>query len=439
MKALLLFFHLQGALSGNWESQDLFGDKRLLVFTAFKCFEKGFFSMTLKHNANLKVPIERALEGSCTLEVPAGSQTDPFHKLAFYNSKMSLNRTVSARALEAHFAGKPSGLVVDGLCATGARGIRYALEANAPKILFVDANPYAVRLLKRNIALNRLSKKAMVQCREFNSAMYDESLEPATWVEVDAFGSPAPFIQSALHATSDGGVLSLTATDFAKLAGARPSACIRHYDAAPIHCWAGHEIGIRIILGRVARTAALMDRAIAPIFSFYLQHAGKVMVKAADGASKADAMIQEMIGFIYICVNCMESRALKQLETNHESKCVNCGNIMQRAGPLWLGPMGEKDFLAKTLKAVRENPNASGDALSAQKLVTLAIEENLMPPIFIDVHELAGRLGVQVPSFASIEKKIVGQGYKFSRTHYAPTGIRTDAPLKFVSAALKNK
>jgi tRNA (guanine26-N2/guanine27-N2)-dimethyltransferase len=376
-------------------------------------------------------------EGASKLYVPKGSGQDPFHKLAFFNPAMALNRTISARALQAFFSGNPGGLVVDGLCATGARGIRYALEAKVPEVLFVDANPYAVRVLKRNITLNKLGKISEVSCTEFNSAMYDEDRKPAAWVEVDAFGSPAPFIQSALHAVGDGGVLSLTATDFAKLAGARPAACIRHYDAAPIHCWAGHELGLRIIIGRAARTAAMLDRTVTPLFGFYLQHAGKLMIRVQDSASRADLDMQNKMGFIYICNHCMGSQIVPASTEALSLTCEKCAKPYQKAGPLWIGQTSDSELLSKTLSAIRENRCAPSHIKQAEKLVSLTLEENELPPVFLDLHELCRRLNIQVPSFSLLMEKLKAQGYKCSRTHYAPTGIRTDASARQVSQMLK--
>ena len=99
---------------------------------------------------------QEILEEKTLLVVPK-PDGDPFHKNAFFNPLMEFNR--SAASLAFYAAAKQLGkkmVFADGLCATGARGLRFLNEnsALAEKCFFIDANNDVIPLLEKNIELN---------------------------------------------------------------------------------------------------------------------------------------------------------------------------------------------------------------------------------------------------------------------------------------------
>ena len=61
-------------------------------------------------------------------------------------------------------------------------------------------------------------------------------------VDIDPYGSAAPFLDSAVQSASSGGLLCITCTDMAVLCGNHPEACFAKYGAMPAkrqHC---HEM-----------------------------------------------------------------------------------------------------------------------------------------------------------------------------------------------------
>ena len=52
-------------------------------------------------------------------------------------------------------------------------------------------------------------------------------------IDLDPYGTAAPFIDSAVQAVSDGGLLCVTCTDMASLSGNQPEACFAKYGSMP--------------------------------------------------------------------------------------------------------------------------------------------------------------------------------------------------------------
>ncbi|MDP2718187.1 MAG: methyltransferase domain-containing protein, partial [Candidatus Micrarchaeota archaeon] len=146
-------------------------------------------------------------EGAATVSVTDG---------IFYNPKMAFNRTLSSLALGAALPLLGGTRTLDGFCASGVRGIRYALENNLSEITFLDANPAAIRLTRENAAANHI-QNASFSDDEFNR--FAAHARPFDVIDVDPFGTPAPFVANAIRLCPKKAVLGLTATDLATLCG----------------------------------------------------------------------------------------------------------------------------------------------------------------------------------------------------------------------------
>ena len=55
------------------------------------------------------------------------------------------------------------------------------------------------------------------------------------YIDIDPFGSPVGFVDSAMRSIKNGGVVACTATDTAALCGVYPRVCQRRYGAIPFH------------------------------------------------------------------------------------------------------------------------------------------------------------------------------------------------------------
>lgn len=376
-----------------------------------------------------KVEATTVVEEGTRIVVP---KTDggPFHKLVFYNDAMAFNRSVSSLAVGA------SGVrtLLDGLCATGARGIRYALENSLQKTTFVDANLNALPFIKKNVLLNKLSKKSSVAGEELNHFLTRTGKKSCEydWLELDPFGTPVFFLDAALRKlmSQKKGVLSVTSTDLAKLCGKERQTCIRHYDAFPLRCEFSHELAVRIMLATIVRRAAVFDLFVAPKICFFQGHAIKIIAGVSPGAQKASESL-EKLGWLNYCPRCHN----RNTEALPSKKCFFCGGTAQPTGPLWLQKTSDEKFLEKMVVLNAERSYSSKQKISSflQKIIA----ENSLPPFFFDLHAVAASLGKMVPAMESVMQKLKSNGFVVAQTHYCPTGIRTDADWKDVAECFK--
>ena len=97
------------------------------------------------------------------------------------------------------------------------------------------------------------------------------------------------------------------------------------------------------------------------------------------------------------------------------------------AGPLWLDAYCDLAFLKKL--AVLNGKRNYEDREKISKMLGLLSGEQDFPPWFFDVHDIADHFGLQVSSkMDSIVEKLRALGFKAVKTHFSPTGIKTNAP-----------
>ncbi|CAO3595153.1 unnamed protein product [Absidia cylindrospora] len=113
--------------------------------------------------------------------------------------------------------------VLEALAATGLRSIRYAKEIpNLRQVVANDVLDDAVESIRRNVIYNGLDE-GLVRPNKGDAmrVMYDTvgTHQKYDVVDLDPYGSAAPFIDGAVQAVSDGGLLCVTCTDLAILTG----------------------------------------------------------------------------------------------------------------------------------------------------------------------------------------------------------------------------
>jgi tRNA (guanine26-N2/guanine27-N2)-dimethyltransferase len=369
-------------------------------------------------------------EGSAQLFVPKESFRDPFSADVFYNPAMSFSRSVSSLAtgcaLEA--AGIENATVVDGLCSLGARGIRYACENNnVGKVFFVDANPLAVKALKKNVVANGLKPKSQVFNGDLNEFLVSSKTQ-FDCIEIDPFGSPATFLENSVRRLGKKAVISVTATDLAALCGVHQNPCLRHYSSKPLRCEYAHEIAMRILLGAVSRVAARFERGFEPMVSWYQRHYVKTIALIEDGAREADETFGKQ-GFVSHCFKCF-NRLAGELPVE---ECPACGSKMDYAGPLWIGEACDESFLEKAIE--RNETNADGDKARVSYLLSTLKKENFLPPGFFDLHAMA-RLTKKTPPLLKVVEILRKRGFNAEATHFDRNALKTDADAKEVLKAI---
>ena len=325
-------------------------------------------------------------EGAVKLKIPIAKRI--YDADVFYNPVMVLNRDISI--LIAKVFGFES--AVDLLSATGIRALRLKKEAGVKEVFANDANPYAVKLIKANAKLNRLKVNiTKLKANEF----FCKTSQGFDYIDVDPFGTPVPFLDLAMRAVKKGGMIGVTATDTAALCGAAPSACLRKYGAKPLHDEIMHEVGIRILLKKIVEAGAQYDIALTPIFCHSTEHYMRVYLQADRGADKTNSVLRQ-IGFY------------------------------KNAGPMWLGRLWDEKLCEKIYSFAINNKFIS---VETKKLLHLIKEESKINSFgYFDIATMSLK---QVPKISGVINNLKAKGFLASRTHFSPTGIRTNAKKIF--------
>lgn len=377
--------------------------------------------------------ITEITEGETRLLVPSGALAGeaPPRNVAFFNPRAESNRDTSVAAYAA-FLGEFEGprTMLEPLSGVGARGLRAANETGMLQHAFLnDANPNAVALAEGSAQLNWQEHKRMISfsngeaCR-FLLSGHAAGGQRGAIVDVDPFGSPAPFFDCAVRAVTHNGMISCTATDLQVLNGLFDAACRNRYGGTPIRGTTyGSETSIRMVLGCLRTVAARLGASIRPLLIEADMHYYRVYARVS--ARHADDARSEM-GYSMHCDACGRRR----LTTHVTARCDACGSGARSAGPLWRGPLFDAAFVGST---VQRMSRMSAGKRARRRLETAAEESAVQAGLFYTVDEMAARTGSSPPRIGRVVSDLRKAGFAASRTSLAPTGFRTDAPLTAIS------
>jgi len=340
---------------------------------------------------------------------------------------MELSRDISVACIQA-FADNQrddSGLTyLDALAGCGIRGFRVANEAQV-EVTVNDYNLAAYELIKRNAT--RFQQNIHVEHRDANALMSEARFNV---IDVDPFGSPAPFVDAACRSASK--MLCVTATDTAPLSGAHFSAGVRRYSALPMNTEYHAETGIRILIGTIIRELVKYDKSATPVLAHATEHYYRAYLLLDRGAELANACVRSM-GFIAHCFACGNRYVLSGLFPTLRSDCVFCGAKVAVAGPLWLGTLHDQKFCLQVLENLETG--VFGTKMRAAKIITRCLNE-LDTVTFFDYHKLLRELKCPPVPIETLVSGLRTAGCRASRTHFSGTSIKTDADADTVKRVL---
>lgn len=351
---------------------------------------------------------------------------DPSWAPVFYNPKMEFNRSISVVAVSII---NPKS-IIDALAATGVRGIRYFMEskANIEELILNDKNPIAIDLIKRNLDANNI-KNGKLYNRDANALLYEIKSD---FVDIDPFGSPAPFILSSINSSKRKGVVAYTATDLSPLQGSSKNSCRRKYDSEVDKLSFSREVGIRVLIGKIAREASILEKSIYPLFAFFKDYYYRLFVRVDSGAKKSDAVLNDL-GYIFECESCGYFFSSKERCVN---SCPRCGSRKLRtAGPLWLGSLNDAEFLS-SMKSQLVRFDYLRSFKEITKLLDSLILETKYPLIgYYRLDSLASKLKVNIPPRDKIIECLRGNAVV---SHLDYRGIKTDRNFDEVIECIKS-
>ena len=371
--------------------------------------------------------VELIEEGEVKLVVPKMSNYlrpdgvyEPAHAPVFYNPKAKFNRDVAVafgKALREELGRLE---VLEPLAGSGVRSIRYAKEAKADKVLAVDVDPLAVKLIKINAKVNEVEDKVKALNADANAVLHNRQLREGYYdlVDVDPFGSPMPFADGAIRSTRRRGLVAFTATDTAPLTGTRPQAALRKYGAKVLRTPFSKEIAIRTLIGAVIRVAAVREVALVPEIAFFKDYYVRVELRLDRGAKRVDQALSNL-GYIFYDDKSYEVIVSKGYPLPEE---VPKG--MKAIGPLWLGPLSGP--LARKVEGKVK-----------QFIDKIIKEDEVGVPFSYKIEKVASILHTNMPSPKLVLMRLREIGYKAVITHYDHTAIKTNAPREEVFKVVK--
>ncbi|MBT4651724.1 hypothetical protein HOC13_04355 [Candidatus Woesearchaeota archaeon] len=337
----------------------------------------------------------------------------------FYNPLMKSNRNISTLLINS-IKNKKMNFVFP-LAGSGIRALRFLKELKRGKISTIHVNDLKENFpttFKENLKLNNLNtNKVLIHNQDAELLLLTQHQGGFgvyfDYIDLDPFGTPNPFLASAVNKIKRNGILAITATDTAALTGTYPKVTKRKYWATSLKNYIMHETGLRILIRKVQLQGIQFDKALIPILAYHKDHYFRLYFLSEKGKEKCDQLLKQHQYFLFN----PKTLEFKTSNYNQESE-------FQFAGPLWTGKLINKPLITKMVK---NNPFPEEQKF----LETLKEESKIDITGFYDLHVLSKKLK-QDPKKRDILKKI-----KASPTHFSPTGFKTKKSIKEIIKILK--
>ncbi len=342
----------------------------------------------------------------------------------FYNPEMEITRDIDVATLNAIGVGEDTSYI-DALAASGIRGIRVAKEVGIANVTINDRSRVAFDCILENTRLNGLDATVVRDDCRILLLRHHYGI-----VDLDPFGSPSWILDAA--SSSVNRILLVTATDTAPLCGSHRGG-IQKYDALPLNTEYHREVGLRILLGRVARDLARHEKAMYPLLSYAKRHFIRLILEVEHGARKTDDVMRKM-GYILHCFGCGFRSAVHDL-LEADRSCPRCERRLRYTGVLYLGRTFREDLKEPLLSYL----TSSGFRRRSEEIKLLErLFGEMDLPFFYDHHILCRRVGVTPSKIEDFINELRGLGFAATRTHLSGRGFKTDAPLDLIEDLLRD-
>lgn len=342
--------------------------------------------------------------------------------------------------------------IIEALSASGLRAIRYATEIPLVRHVYAnDFSPSAVESIQRNAAYCNVESIVVPHHGDANLFMYTS--QPVHVVDLDPYGSAAPFADAALKSLVDGGLLLVTCTDASVLAGnGYPEKCFSLYGGHTLYADARHESALRLVLHMLATTAAKYGLAIDPQLSLSIDFYVRLFVRVRKSPATVKFNASKTM-CVHHCQAC-DSATPQPLgrvgdraghpkfgypKVTQSSNCPSCNNNLVLAGPMWAGPLHNHDFVNTVLQIEQEvaDSNVYGTLPRVRGMLSAALNELPDVPFYIHPQTLASKLKIASPPHRAFISAICNAGFRASYTHAMAGAIKTDAPRELLWDILK--
>ena len=341
----------------------------------------------------------------------------------------------------------PAYRILEALSATGLRSIRYALELpNLREVVANDNSKEAVQNIEEAIKQNYATGKVHASLADANAYMHSQTF-PFEVIDLDPYGSAAPFIDAAVRTVADGGLLCITCTDLRILAGnSYYEKCYSLYGGLPTKNTAFcHETALRLVIHSIASSAGRYGKSIEPVLSLSIDFYVRVFIKVHSSPASVKLLASQTM-ITYFCIGCesfynqpLMKSSNNQADPNKvkfqttlgpptNENCRHCDNKLRLAGPMWAGPLHSPPFTRSAISIANDlDSSIYGTKSRIIGMLTLANEE-LPDPFFYSISHLAKCLRSSCPPKVKVVSALLHAGYQCSLSHAMPGSIKTNAP-----------
>ncbi|CAH0757919.1 unnamed protein product [Diatraea saccharalis] len=311
----------------------------------------------------------------------------------------------------------------------------------------------AVQTMKVNFEQNQVSHMVEVSHDDACMLMYKHKhpSERFSAIDLDPYGCPSIFLDAAVQSVQDGGLLLVTATDMAVLAGNSPETCYSKYGAISLKTKCCHEMALRILLQCIEKHANRYSRYIVPLLSISADFYIRIFVKIYTGAIHCKKTTSKL-AMVYQCVGCdnMTLQPLGGFKSNPTEKnpnqmkgflptgpvvgehCVNCNQKHHLGGPIWTAPIHEPVFVSRVLAELSSERHCLGTRDRIEGVLSMVREELHDVPLYYSMDRLVGRVHLETMPMLLMRSAILNAGYKVSYSHASKMSIKTTAPAQFI-------
>ncbi|XP_039667447.1 TRMT1-like protein [Perca fluviatilis] len=413
------------------------------------------------------------------------NHTTPQKSDTYFNRKMKTNRQLVFCSLAVLAEERNPIECLDAFGATGIMGLQWAKHLrNAVKVTITDISDTCVKMIKENCELNNIrvdggsrgprgpdgatsevegSPIATVEVAKMD-ANVTMHLWPFDYIHLDPFGTAVNYLDAAFRNVRNLGIVSVTSTDTSSLYSKSPNVTLRHYGCHIVRTEYYKELAARMVVATVARAAARCNKGIEVLLAVALEHFVLVVVRVLRGPTQADESAKKLRKLLH-CQWCEERVFLRQGTMVDDSLPCNChgslpGRTAVQLGPLWCGPLfnivlegggvttqvckrwshcwvpSQFSFSCPALMfglspAKRKSGDESGNVV--KKMKSDASLDH--PPFYYSIHRHSIR-GMNMPKLNKFLQYLTEAGFRVSRTHFDPTGVRTDATLEQFKSVL---
>ncbi|XP_071735108.1 tRNA (guanine(26)-N(2))-dimethyltransferase 2-like [Rutidosis leptorrhynchoides] len=338
--------------------------------------------------------------------------------------------------------------VLEALSASGLRALRYAREVEGiGQVVALDNDKASVEACRRNIKFNGSVASEKVESNFVDARVYMLT-HPKEFdmVDLDPYGSPSVFLDSAVQSIADGGMLMCTATDMAVLCGGNGEVCYSKYGSYPLKAKYCHEMALRILLACIESHANRYKRYIVPVLSVQMDFYVRVFVRIYTSAS-AMKNTPLKLSYVYQCIGCdsFHLQPLGRTTSKNTSvrylpgfgpavsqECSDCGKKYNMGGPIWSAPIHDQDWVTSILADVKSMKERYPAFNRISAVLTTISEELPDVPLFLSLHNLCATLKCTSPSAVIFRSAVINAGYRISGTHVNPLGLKSDAPMDVI-------